>query len=297
MRRRRPGCQTGPVTTILSIQSSVAFGHVGNSAAVFPMQRRGVEVWPVNTVQFSNNTSYESWRGPLLAATDVSEIVTGIDELGVLDRVDAVLSGYQGAEDVGASILAAVDLVQQRNPSAFYCCDPVMGDEGRGFYVRPGIPQFMRDEVVPRARVVTPNQFELNFLVGRQQTPTLTDILSAADELRAEGPQTVLVTSALHDDLPPETVSMVAVTADGAWEVRTPRIDHYFTGTGDMTAACFLSDILTAGDVAAAAQRTAATVYGVLEVTAATNERELQLIPAQDEIVNPSNTFETIRIR
>lgn len=285
------------MTTILSIQSSVAFGHVGNSAAVFPMQRRGVEVWPVNTVQFSNNTSYDSWRGPLLPAADVGEIVTGIDELGMLDRVDAVLSGYQGAEDVGASILAAVDLVQRRNPSAFYCCDPVMGDEGRGFYVRPGIPQFMRDEVVPRARVVTPNQFELNFLVGRQHTSTLAEILSAADELRAEGPETVLVTSAQHDQLRTDTVAMVAVTGEGAWEVRTPKIDRYFTGTGDMTAACFLSDILNSGDVAGAVQRTAAAVYGVLEATAATGERELQLIAAQDEIVNPSNTFEVSRIR
>src|SRR6185295_8534497 len=123
---------------ILSIQSSVAYGHVGNSAAVFPLQRLGHEVWPVFTVHFSNHTGYGQWRGPLLAADDIVEVMRGIVDLGVLGQVDAVLSGYQGGEDVGAVILDAVELVRQRNPEAFYCCDPVLGDVDRGLYARPG---------------------------------------------------------------------------------------------------------------------------------------------------------------
>ena len=198
------------MTTILSIQSSVAFGHVGNSAATFPLMRLGVEVWPVITVHFSNHTGYGAWRGPMLSPQDVAEVVTGIDERGVLGRVDAVLSGYQGAAEMGAQVLAAVDLVKQRNPQAIYCCDPVIGDVGRGIYVRPGIPEFMRDQVVPKADLVTPNHFELDFLTGRTTT-TLDEVLAAAAQLRAAGPRLVLVTSAVLEGADADSVAMVDV--------------------------------------------------------------------------------------
>ena len=200
--------------TILSIQSSVAYGHVGNSAATFPLMRMGFEVWPVITVHFSNHTGYGQWRGPLLAATDIAEVIRGIDDRGVLDRVDAVLSGYQGGEDVGAVILDAVDLVRQRNPDAFYCCDPVLGDVDRGLYVRPGIPELMRDRVVPAARIITPNQFELESLTGRPSR-TLAEVVRAADAARDLGPEIVLVTSVVHADAVPDTIDMIAVSADG----------------------------------------------------------------------------------
>ena len=174
---------------ILSIQSSVAYGHVGNSAAVFPLQRLGHEVWPVITVHFSNHTGYGAWRGPLLAAEDVREVIAGIEDRGVLGEADAVLSGYQGDPAVGGVILDAVARVKELNPAAVYCCDPVMGDVGRGMFVRPGIPEFMRDTVVPQADIVTPNHFELDFLAGRTTT-TLDEILDAVDDVRARGPAT-----------------------------------------------------------------------------------------------------------
>ena len=116
------------MTTILSIQSSVAFGHVGNSAATFPLMRLGVEVYPVLTVHYSNSTVYGSWYGPVHKATEVSDIVKGIDERDALTGVDAVLTGYQGSQEMGAAVLGAVALVRERNPRALYCCDPVMGD-------------------------------------------------------------------------------------------------------------------------------------------------------------------------
>ena len=218
-----------PVTTILSIQSSVAYGHVGNSAATFPLMRMGVEVYPVLTVHFSNHTGYGEWRGPLLAAADVADVITGIDERGALERVDAVLSGYQGGEDVGAVILDAVALVKSRNPAAVYCCDPVMGDVGRGFFVRPGIPELMRDTVVPAAQIITPNQFELEYLTGRT-TGTVAEVLDAADAARSMGPQTVLVTSVVHEAAAGGTIDMIAVTGEGAWSVTTPLLPRTFTG-------------------------------------------------------------------
>ena len=283
------------VTTILSIQSSVAYGHVGNSAATFPLMRLGVEVWPVLTVHFSNHTGYGAWRGPLLAASDVADVVRGIDERGVLNRVDAVLSGYQGGEAVGAEILNAVALVKQRNPSAIYCCDPVMGDVGRGFYVRPGIPEFMRDAVVPAAQIVTPNQFELDFLTGRQ-TRTLDDLLEAAHALRATGPEVVLVTSAILEGSDPGNVLMLVVDGTGAWSVTTPLLDRTFTGSGDITAAIFLAHYLRTGNPASALENTAAAVYSVLKATAEGESSELALVAAQDYLVKPPYTFSAVSL-
>ncbi len=284
------------VTTILSIQSSVAYGHVGNSAATFPLMRLGVEVWPVLTVHFSNHTGYGAWRGPLLDAADVGEVITGIDERGVLGDVDAVLSGYQGAEAVGAEVLKAVALVKERNPRAVYCCDPVMGDVGRGFFVRPGIPEFMRDQVVPKAQIVTPNHFELDFLTGRE-THTLDEVIEAAHALRAVGPETVLVTSVVTDTTDDDSLTMLAVTGEGAWQVTTPRLDRTFTGSGDLTAAMFLAHWLRTQSAADAVGATADIVYSVLKQTADSGLSELQLVAAQDEIVTPTYHFDVHQVR
>jgi pyridoxine kinase len=284
------------VTTILSIQSSVAYGHVGNSAVTFPLMRMGVEVWPVITVHFSNHTGYGAWRGPLLSAADLRDVVRGIDERGVLGEVDAVLSGYQGGEDIGAMILDAVALVKLRNPAAIYCCDPVLGDADRGCYVRPGIPELMRRQVVPAAQIITPNQFELESLTG-QPVSTMEELLNAADAARRLGPDVVLVTSVVRRDSPAKTIDMVAVNRDGAWLVTTPRLPQTFTGSGDVTAATFLATLLRSGDVPGALAHTAAVIYGLLVVTAASGRAELALIATQEELVNPSHTFEPMRLR
>lgn len=282
--------------TILSIQSSVAYGHVGNSAATFPLMRLGVRVWPVLTVHFSNHTGYGAWRGPLLAATDIAEVIAGIDDRGVLNQVDAVLSGYQGAEAVGAEILKAVDQVKGLNPAAVYCCDPVIGDVGRGIYVREGIPEFMRDQVVPHAQIVTPNHFELDFLTGRT-TNTLDEVIEAAQALRATGPEIVLVTSTVLAERDPDQITMLTVSADGVWQVSTPRLERNFTGSGDVTAALFLAHLLAGADPGVAMGRTADAIYSLLAVTTAAGSSELMLVEAQSELVNPSHHFEVERLR
>ena len=279
------------VTTILSIQSSVAYGHVGNSAATFPLMRLGVEVWPVITVHFSNHTGYGAWRGPLLAPGDVADVVAGIADRGVLGRVDAILSGYQGAAEMGAEILQAVRLVRKENPAAIYCCDPVIGDIGRGIYVRPGIPEFMRDQVVPAADVVTPNHFELDFLTGRTTT-TLAEVLGAARELQQRGPKVVLVTSTVLEGDHPDEINMLVVSADGAWQVTTPRLERNFTGSGDLTAALFLAHLLNSETPGHAVGATADAVYSLLRRTAELEYAELALVAAQQELVDPSHHFE-----
>jgi len=281
---------------ILSIQSSVAYGHVGNSAAVFPLQRLGHEVWPVLTVHFSNHTGYGEWRGPLLAADDVREVIAGIEDRGVLGEADAVLSGYQGDPAVGQIVLDTVQRVKELNPDAVYCCDPVMGDLGRGMFVRPGIPEFMRDTVVPAADIITPNHFELDFLSGRT-TSTLAEILDAVDSVRERGPRDVLVTSVLHGEVPEGRLDVVAVSDEGAWAVETPLLPIAPNGCGDVTAALYLAHLRTTGSAEAALARTANTVFAILEQTIEAGTREIQLVAAQDRIAEPPTTFEVRRLR
>ena len=283
-------------TTILSIQSSVAYGHVGNSAVTFPLMRMGVDVWPVNTVHFSNHTGYQTWRGPLLGAADLHDVVHGIDERGVLGEVDAVLSGYQGGDDIGAMILEAVALVKLRNPAAIYCCDPVLGDADVGSYVLPGIAEFMREQVVPAAQIITPNQFELTCLTGLP-VATLEDVVDAADAARGLGPDIVLITSVVRRDARPGTIEMVAVDGAGAWLVSTPQLARTFTGSGDVTAATFLAAQLRLQDMPRALAHTAAVIYGLLAITDALGRSELALIAAQEEFIRPSHGFEVVRLR
>ncbi|MEP9382586.1 pyridoxal kinase PdxY [Nocardioides sp. KR10-350] len=289
---------------ILSIQSHVAFGYVGNSAAVFPIQRLGHEVWPVLTVNFSNHTGYGEWRGPVQSASDVADVIAGIDERGALQTVSAVLSGYQGDPAVGAVILDAVARVKGENPRSLYCCDPVMGDVGRGMFVRPGIPEFMRDEVVPAADVITPNHFELNYLAG-VETRTLQEVLDAVDVVRAGsnasgsasagGPSNVLVTSVVTTN--PHTIDLVAVSDEGAWAVTTPLLPITPNGGGDVTAAVYLSHLLLSGNTPDALGKTANTLFAILERTLASGRRELELVASQDDIATPPTRFEVRQLR
>jgi len=279
----------------LSIQSSVAYGHVGNSAAVFPLQRLGHEVWPVSTVVFSNHTGYGAWRGPLLPPGDVADVITGIEERGVLDQVDGVLSGYQGSADIADVILDAVARVRAANPRATYTCDPVMGNADSGCFVHPDIPPLLRERVVPAADIITPNQFELGFLTGTEPQ-TLEEILTSAELARKMGPRTVLVTSVHRSDRPDDTTEMLVVNDDGAWIVQTPRLPLKANGSGDVTSALFTAHLL-ASDAPTALGRTAASVFAVLEETLRSGERELRLVAAQDAFVDPPRSFEVVRIR
>ena len=275
---------------ILSIQSWVAYGHVGNAAAMFPLQRLGFETWAVHTVQFSNHTGYGVWRGRVMDPGWISEIVLGIEERGGLAGCLAVLSGYIGDAAVGDAVLDAVARVRRANPQALYCCDPVIGDVGRGVFVREGIPELMRDRAVPAADVVTPNQFELERLTGIE-VRTLQDALAAAAMLRRRGPRVVLVTSLRRHDAAPDTIEMLAVAEDKAWLVSTPLLPLNVNGAGDMVAALFLGHLLREGSVAPALERAAGAVFGVLEATHRAGSRELRLVDAQDALVAPDRRF------
>ena len=276
---------------ILSIQSHVAYGHVGNAAAVFPLQRLGIEVWPVHTVQFSNHTGYGSWKGSVFDGAMIREVIAGMAERGALRLCDGVLSGYMGSADIGEAILDTVLKVRRANPAARYCCDPVIGDVGRGVFVRPGIPEFMRERALPAADVITPNQFELELLAGRE-TKTMADAIAAIDALHARGPGAILVTSLQTNDTPADAIDLVASDGTHRFLVRTPKLPISVNGAGDAIAALFFAHYLQSQSVAQALSRAASSVFGILERTAEKGSREILLIEAQEEIVNPARVFE-----
>ena len=275
---------------ILSIQSWVSFGHVGNASAVFPLQRLGAEVWAVNTVQFSNHTGYGAWRGQVFGAELIRDLVEGIADRGVLGDCDAVLSGYMGDAAIGEAILGAAARVRALNPQAVYCCDPVIGDVGRGVFVRPGIPEFMRDRAVPAAGIVTPNQFELEWLTGAP-VATLADAKAAIRQLQARGPSCVLVTSLRVEDTPADSIEMLSADGENFHRLRTPLLPLSVNGAGDAIAALFLFHRLRWGDSRVALSSAASSIHGLLRRTAEARSREILTVAAQDEFVRPSEVF------
>lgn len=280
---------------ILSIQSHVAYGHVGNSAAVFPLQRLGFEVWPIMTVLFSNHTGYGAFRGRPVAADWQREILEGLEERGALARTRAVLSGYLGDPATAAIVIEAVERVRRHRPEAVYACDPVIGDDGRGVFVRPGIPELLRDRLLPLATIVKPNRFELSFLSGRE-VRNLDDALEAAARLRERGPRLVVVTSlALPDQ--EGLLGMLADSAEGSFVVWTPRLPVALNGTGDAFAALLLGEWLRTGDPETALAHTASAMFGLVEATWKAGSRELLLVEAQKELVEPSHRFRPTRLR
>ena len=182
-----------PAMTVISIQSQVAFGHVGNSAAVFPLQMHGIEVIAVPTTLLSNRPGYPTVRGKVLDAQLVADLLLGVEERGALDTCRMILSGYLGSPGIAAVVADFVARAKARHPKLLYCCDPVLGDRDRGLFVHAGIPPLVRDLLCPLADIITPNHFEFEYLCGANVT-AIDQAIAQARLLR--GPSTVVVTSA-----------------------------------------------------------------------------------------------------
>ncbi|GMO40288.1 MAG: pyridoxal kinase [Termitinemataceae bacterium] len=282
---------------ILSIQSHVVYGCVGNSAAVFPMQRMGYEVWAINTVEFSNHTGYGAWRGDVLSAKLVDELVCGLEDRCILNRCNAVLSGYLGDPKIGSALGGIVQKVKSKNPHALYCCDPVMGDVDTGLYVSKDIPKIFAENLMPLADIVTPNQFELE-TICKTDTSTIEGALYAINILHDMGPSIVLVTSYNEKNSDDAHISMIAScrTLLGKCSIEyitTPRIPFkgIISGCGDLTSAVFLAEYLSSACIKTALEKTASSVFGVLKNTYELQANELQLTQSQEEFIHPANCF------
>ena len=289
---------------ILSIQSHVVYGYAGNTAAVFPIQRLGREVWAVNTVEFSNHTGYGSWKGKVLGGELVEELIAGLEERGALSRCEAVLSGYLGDAAVGRAVAGAVQKARSVAPNALYCCDPVMGDVGRGFYVKPDIPEMFRNELVPLADIITPNQFELEALTGIEAN-AVDNARRAVDLIHAKGPRIVLVTS-FRGGESSEHIEMLASDKSGMYLITTPELPIAvgMAGSGDITASVFLSRYLETGDVKKTLELCTASIFGIIEASWQVHQEsevkpgpmELRIIQAQKELDSPSRFFQARKL-
>jgi pyridoxine kinase len=275
---------------ILSIQSHVVFGHVGNSAAVFPLQRLGREVWPMMTVQFSSHAGYAGWRGRAFDAGLIDECVAGLQAIGVLSGCAGLLTGYLGKAEIGEAALRALATLRAANSQALYACDPVIGDVGRGRYVAEGVGEFFRDRALPLATIATPNAFELEWLTG-ERANDLPAARAAIAALRRRGPRVVVAKSLTLDDTPKDALDMLAGDESGFWRLRTSKRPIAVNGAGDLFAALFFHHWLETRATREALSCAASSVHAIVTATEAAGSRELVLVAAQDELVLPSRLF------
>jgi pyridoxine kinase len=267
---------------VLSIQSHVVFGHAGNGAAEFPMRRLGVNVWPLNTVQFSNHTQYGHWSGSAIDASQMEDLVEGIGAIGMLPRCDAVLSGYLGTPEQAQSVVEIVTAVKAANPRAWYFCDPVMG-AASGCKVEPGIQEFLVRTMPAVADAMAPNQIE-----------TLEEAVTACREVIARGPKLMLVKHLLDRNSPADRFNMLVVTDREAWMAQRPLYPfaRQPVGVGDLTSAVFVARTLLGDSVRAAFEHTVAAVNAVVKATWQAGRYELELVAAQNEIAQPREWFD-----
>jgi pyridoxine kinase len=280
---------------VISIQSQVAFGHVGNSAAVFPMQMHGIDVTAVPTTLLSNRPGYPTIRGRVLDAQLVADLLLGIEERGAVDTCNMILSGYLGWFDIAAGVADFVTRAKARNPALVYCCDPVLGDRDRGLFVQTDIPSLVRDRLCPLADIITPNHFEFETL-GGGSAGTSAEMIAQAHTLLARGPSTIVITSAELSDTPDGEIETFAVERSQSWRVRTPKLPISPSGTGDLFAALFAAARVQNKDTPAALGHAASAVYAVLERTAAEGTEEMRIVASAEQVVRPKRRFEAVAI-
>ncbi|EOV8147556.1 pyridoxal kinase PdxY [Cronobacter dublinensis] len=283
---------------ILAIQSHVVFGHAGNSAAEFPMRRLGANVWPLNTVQFSNHTQYGQWTGAVMPPSHLTEIVQGIVAIGQLSRCDAVLSGYLGSAEQGEQILEIVRLVKAANPQAKYFCDPVMGHPEKGCIVAPGVAEFHARFALPASDVIAPNLLELEMLSGHP-VASVEEAVATARELITRGPQIVLVKHLARAGFQQDRFEMLLVTAEEAWHISRPLVDfgaRQPVGVGDVTSGLLLVKLLQGATLREALEHVTAAVYDIMVTTKRMEEYELQVVAAQDGIAQPEHYFTAVKL-
>jgi pyridoxine kinase len=300
-----PRCSDDPARrmSVISIQSQVAYGHVGNSAAVFPMQMHGIDVVAVPTTLLSNRPGYPTIRGRVLDAQLVADLLLGVEERGAVDTCRMILSGYLGSPEIAAVVADFVARARDRNPKLAYCCDPVLGDRDRGLFVHADIPPLVRDLLCPQADIITPNHFEFEWLCGARATTT-DQMLAQAQTLLARGPSIIIVTSAELEDTPSDAIETIAIerTKEGskeglkAWRARTPKLPISPSGTGDLFASLLVSARVRGADTPQALAHAASAIFAVLERTAVSGTEEMRIVESAELLVNPKRQFEAVAI-
>lgn len=282
--------------SMLSIQSCVSFGHVGNSAVTFPLQLLGVNVWPIHTVLFSNHTGYGNWRGKIIDLATVKDVFVGIKERGVFANCNAMLTGYMGSKELGKIMIEAILELRKENPEVVFCCDPVMGDIGRGFFVKEDIPEFFKEEMLKYASIITPNHFEFEYLCG-EKIETIDAAIHAANSIINKGPKIVVVTSLLLKNNKDSEINTLVIEKNSIYIVTTPRISISLNGTGDLTSALFTFFYLKFNNIARALEDTISIIYSIIEETYLAGSKELLLVKFQNYLIKPKYMFKAVKIK
>uniref|UniRef100_A0A8C6TZK7 Pyridoxal kinase n=1 Tax=Neogobius melanostomus TaxID=47308 RepID=A0A8C6TZK7_9GOBI len=294
---------------VLSIQSHVVRGYVGNKSATFPLQVLGFEVDSINSVQFSNHTGYGHWKGQVLTAEELNVLYEGI-KLNDVNHYDYILTGYSRDTSFLETVVDIIKELKGTNPKLVYVCDPVMGDQG-AMYVPENLLPVYRDKVVPLADILTPNQFEAEILTGRKMH-SVEDAIEVMDLLHKMGPETVVLTST---DLPSTRGdqflvalgSQKIIKPDGTiWTQKIcmdiPKVDAVFVGTGDLFAAMLLAwTHHHPKDLKSACEKTVSILHHVIKRTikyanemAGPGKRpnagqlELRMVQSKADIENPA---------
>ncbi len=279
---------------ILSIQSTLSYGHVGNQAATLPLQRLGFDVWQVNTVMLGHHPGYGRFCGHVVEPERLAVIIDGVLEQAPLADCAGLLTGYLGDAAAADPAIKALTALRAKRPDLVYLLDPVIGDDGPGVFVRDTIPAVIRDRLLPLANVLTPNRFELAYLAEREVND-LAEAREAAAALLALGPDLVVATGlALSDH--PDHLGILASGEDQEWLVLTPRLSQHFSGTGDAFSALFLGHYLQASDIRTALERAAAAIFTLVEITADRGDVELSVIAAQDAMIAPVIQFPAVQL-
>lgn len=276
--------------SVLSIQSHVVYGHVGNSAVSFVLQRMGLEVWPLNTVQFSNHTGYADWEGRATPPDEVQALLQGLSRRKILPDCKAVLSGYLGTPALGDVVLDAVAMVKAANQQAIWCCDPVMGDEGRGFFVPSAIADFFKRRALSAIDIITPNQFELEQIIDVRVSDR-DHLRLALRLLHSKGPRLICLTSARFADTPEQALDMVLSVPDQIWRLRLPRLPLSPNGAGDVVAGLVLYHFLKKFPPKSILEKSGSMIFALLIAMLRMKQAELPLIAAQNEMLSPERVF------
>lgn len=277
---------------ILSIQSHVVHGYVGNRAAVFPLQLLDFEVDNVNSVQFSNQTGYKSFRGQRLNSDDLSDLFLGLKENELLNYTH-VLTGYVGNEAFLNKLADIIEELKQKNPNIVYLCDPVLGDNDK-LYVPEGLIKIYIDRVIPLANIITPNLFELEIIYGKKITKE-SDIFEALNYCHSRGTPVVIVSSSKSfDELNSNSLCLYASSKDSEHliKIKFDRLSGSFAGTGDAFAAQFLAWFTVLKDLKDACEHAISAMLHILNRTNETRKHEdelieMKLVQSKRDIENP----------
>ena len=272
-----------PDSYVLSMSSQVAYGHVGNCAAVPALQALGHEVLAIPTVLLAHHPGHGVPTGRVLPSGEVADLLRGLEQVGALGKACALLTGYMGLAETATVAADAAARLRRHHPKALYLCDPVIGDNGR-VYVRPGVEDAIRAQLLPLADVLTPNHFELERLAGCQVT-TLEQAVRAARSLIVLGPRAVVVTTLSHQQAQAGQIETLAVTADQVWVASTPRLDQVPHGGGDLLAALLLGHLALGNTLPDAFARAVSAVYQVL--VSSVGEPELRLVAQSRTLLAP----------